>query len=134
MKKILVLAFVSAAFLFSCSADIGVSGTTSPPKWSGGPASTPSTPGGGGGGYVKCLYNGTCYEDVPREECIYAGGSVVSSCPSSSGQYCLYYSYGYVCDLIGGKYIDTVSECYNYYDGDVVSKSTCEDYDADIYN
>jgi len=98
MKKILVLAFVSAAFLFSCSADyeLPITSSNSPPEWSGGPASTPSTPGGGGGGKY-CVtsdydyYDGyeycDCYDmnsyGISEDECYYYDGDVRSSCPSN---------------------------------------------------
>jgi len=43
-KKILVLAFVSAAFLFGCSADGSFNSSNEPPEWDGIPSTAgPST-------------------------------------------------------------------------------------------
>jgi len=99
MKKILVLAFVSAAFLFGCSADGSFTASSAPPEWKGGPASTPSGGGGGGGNNNNKKY---CYlYDYHEDE--------------------------YVCYLIPGRYIDTESECENDYYGDIVNFQRCQD-------
>jgi len=95
MKKILVLAFVSAAFLFSCSADGDLGTSITPPEWKGGPASTPSTPGGGGGGgknYCIIYYYSDdcdCYsmEGVPEEYCNSSGGELSNTCPNICFEY-----------------------------------------------
>jgi len=105
MKKIL-LAFVSAAFLFGCSADGSFNSSATPPAWDGGPEGTPSTGGGGGGG---------------------GGGG------NNNKEYCLFFDfdeYEYICLLIGGHYLDTRSKCEDRYEGEVVPLQECRDRDA----
>jgi len=97
MKKFLVLAFVSAAFLFGCSADGSFSGSSTPPPWKGGPSSTPS--GGGGnpnpnpGNYNYCVvddgYDCTCYPmgGTNNDVCTNIGGNLSNTCPSSCDIY-----------------------------------------------
>jgi len=91
MKKILVLAFVSAAFFFGCSADDSFSSDTAPPSWSGEPSLNPSggeqpiepPPSGGNGNY--CYVFGVCIEldeDFPATYCQLSGGQLVTSCAS----------------------------------------------------
>jgi len=74
-KKILVLAFVSAA-LFGCSSDNLTSSTTPPPAWDGIPSNVPSTGGSGSGS---------------------GGGNQTSSCGSVTGRCCVFYvDLGYI--------------------------------------
>jgi len=89
MKKILVLAFVSAAFLFSCSADGSFSGSYKPPTWKGMPGAAPSTPGGGSGSKYCILYDYyydecDCYSMTGHtdDQCYDEGGDLSNSCPS----------------------------------------------------
>ncbi|MDR2594941.1 MAG: hypothetical protein LBC87_09265 [Fibromonadaceae bacterium] len=92
MKKILVLAFVSAAFLFGCSADGYLSSTATPPAWKGGPS---SAPGGGpnppSNNESWCIIYDYYYDECDcysmaghtAEECYYEGGDEISNtCPS----------------------------------------------------
>jgi len=100
MKKILVLVFVSAVILLSCSADGGFSSTTPPPEWKGGPASIPGgggNPSGGGGDggpwcYIYDYFNNECdcvrMENHTTSECYSEGGDeVLDTCPSGCGKY-----------------------------------------------
>jgi len=98
MKKILVLAFVSAAFLLSCSADGSLTGTPPPPAWKGGPASTPSGGGGGGGNptpppsgsYNFCVFYdrwGDCdwcesMSGSKNDDCTNVTGVLSTTCPT----------------------------------------------------
>jgi len=93
-KKILVLAFVSAAFFFGCSADGSTTGPT-PPGWDAMPPK-PSKPNYDPVPPIKpnnpvtpsyCLVQGYCLEigDYPIEttaDCLDYDGTVVSSCPN----------------------------------------------------
>jgi len=93
-KKIFVLAFVSAAFLFGCSADYSFNSDVTPPAWSG----TPSTDNGSGGynppvtppdqnlycdlpAYAYCVL---VDEQMTLELCDESGGSIVAECPDYS--------------------------------------------------
>jgi len=49
-KKILILAFISAAVFFGCSADGTFNPKASIPDWEGIPSAEPPSGGGGGGG------------------------------------------------------------------------------------
>jgi len=108
MKKILILAFVSAAFIFGCSADGPFNGNATPPEWK----SEPSVPGGGGGG---------------------GDGPGPSTCPSSSnpsGDYCYYDG---DCDRIGGFYTSSVAQC-TLRNGLVITRQQCLSCDAEIWD
>jgi len=92
MKKILILAFVSATFFFGCSADFNDVPPVKPPTWSAEPSTeAPST---NGGGREFCLFydprDGEEWcERIPyergytEEDCYDEGGEPVnaSSCP-----------------------------------------------------
>jgi hypothetical protein len=103
MKKVSFLAFVSAAFLFGCSAEGSISGNATQQFDIGpgaiSPTSLPTTPGGSGspnggnpeggnGGFGYCSYsiygyNISCYpieSEAERRECIDDGYDVVASC------------------------------------------------------
>jgi len=104
-KKILVLAFISAAFLFSCSADGTFNPSSQPPDWSGIPSNAPSTGNDGsgsscgsltgnccvfhvdlGGGVDACLCAEMVFSDIEdnvEEDCYRFGeGTIQPSCPS----------------------------------------------------
>jgi len=92
-KKIFVLAFVSAAFFFGCSADYAFNSNVTPPAWSG----TPSTDNGGKKpdpteppeeviycdlpGYQYCVL---VDEQMTLELCAEDGGDIVDKCPDYS--------------------------------------------------
>jgi len=89
-KKILVLAFVSAAFFFGCSADGSFSSNSVPPAWDGEPSTTgPSNPHepvptGGNCSFRYQVYD-VCIElddEFTAEDCIEEfDGTIVSICP-----------------------------------------------------
>ncbi|MDR2584202.1 MAG: hypothetical protein LBC75_12040 [Fibromonadaceae bacterium] len=81
-KKILVLAFVSAAFFFGCSADnfISVANVPEPPEWDGVPS--PENPSNAGGGY--CIAGGMCIKlnsYFTAYECLENNAKIVDICP-----------------------------------------------------
>jgi uncharacterized protein (TIGR02145 family) len=80
-KSLLVLAtFLLAGILFSCA-----------------PESTDDPFGGLDSGHVNCMveYMDSCYENIPKDECLVAGGSIVSYCPALPPNYCTNpFSYG----------------------------------------
>jgi len=89
-KKILSLAFISAAFIFGCSADGAFTSSNTPPEWEhkpddlGTPSNTPSTPGGNSNGYCSFSYLGqtVCEEldsSYTEADCRSDSGTVVSS-------------------------------------------------------
>jgi len=90
-KKILVLAFVSAAFFFGCSADGSFNSNTNPPGWDGIPSTTspstgPGEPGPNGGENYCSIYipgAGTIcapLQGFTAQDCIDEGGQPVGSC------------------------------------------------------
>jgi hypothetical protein len=90
-KKIMVLAFVSAAFLFGCTADLNLPSSNVPPAWDGVPSTTGPSTGEppippGGGRVCVALINDTprCIEieqSFDEEDCDDVYGQVMSSCP-----------------------------------------------------
>jgi hypothetical protein len=130
-KKILVLAFVSAAFFFGCSADGSFNSGEEPPAWKGAPSTTVL------GGY--CLLEGVC-GPLEASICQSIGGTVVGSCPTEppiqGPKYCLYDNFrgGHDCDLIGGNYTGSEEECISENNGTVVSRQQCVSIGADIFD
>jgi len=125
MKTILI-ALASVAFLVGCSADGFFSGSSieSPGvEWSNNDDDKPPS------GNVKCLLpSGSCME-LSVSTCMDNYGTPVSSCPSTGGgQYC--YNYG-DCDLIGGNYIDSASDC-TYEGGEIKTLAQCRSLGANI--
>jgi len=86
-KKILVLAFVSVALIFGCSADGSFNSSITPPKWKGEPSISPAS--GGGSSYKYCVvessYDCLCgdMEGHTKEECDYYQGTLSNTCPSN---------------------------------------------------
>jgi len=82
MKKILVLAFVSAAFFFGCSADSDDFPSVTAPEWSGTP--TKPDPGTEPSESEKyCSIGGYCVtidEDFTARECLSIYGTITNSC------------------------------------------------------
>ena len=89
-RKFFVLAFVSAAFFFGCSADGPLS---SPPSGGLPPAVAPGSGGGGGGGgggsvcVVSIMGMGMCYNGMDTNSCNAAGGTLSNSCPNGYPEY-----------------------------------------------
>jgi hypothetical protein len=79
--------------------------------------------------YGSCTWPGyACEENLPRYECDEADGEIFVSngtCSTASFPYCAYY-YG-DCDLIGGSYTNSKSECF-YGDGFLASLKFCQEY------
>jgi len=82
---------------------------------------------------INCSLGGSCYSQVPQYECIQAGGTVVSSCSSnpSTSQYCYYDG---DCDLIGGYFTHSASQCTSERHGTIKSRQECINLGADIYD
>jgi len=83
-KKILALAFVSAAFFFGCAADNLVPSSTDPepPAWNSAPTSKNPPAGNPKGGY--CFAGGMCVKFngyFTLEDCYDLNGSIADSCP-----------------------------------------------------
>jgi hypothetical protein len=79
MKKILVLAFVSAVFFFGCAADGALSSDNEPPAWDGAPSAT--NPSAGGGGY--CFAGGICIKlngYFTAKDCLKQEALITDSC------------------------------------------------------
>jgi len=88
MKKILVLAFVSAAFFFGCSADgIVPYSTAEPPEWDGTPEIGPGSSPAVSDRYCSFMYIGflpVCEkisDEFTTEDCDDFDGTIVISCP-----------------------------------------------------
>jgi len=89
-KRILSFAFISVAFLVSCTSDSSFSPKSPPPPWDGMPPSLnpSSAPSGGGGSGTWCVHHGyeMCVENsyliAEGLNCADLGGVVTGSCPS----------------------------------------------------
>jgi len=81
-KKILVLAFVSAAFFFGCVADNSFNPNAEPPEWDGVPSATnPLTVPGGHFCYAPpglCIKLNSYFT---AEDCLETSAVIVVSCP-----------------------------------------------------
>jgi len=80
MKKILVLAFVSAVFFFGCAADGAFFSDNEPPEWDSAPSTT--NPSAGEGRY--CFAGGMCIKlngYFTAKDCIDQNAMVTNSCP-----------------------------------------------------
>jgi len=88
--------------------------------------------GPGNNNLVYCSIAGSC-QQIYQSMCTQAGGTVVSSCPSNpiTGQYCYYDG---DCDLIGGYYTQSVSQCTSARNGTVMSLQECNEMGATIYD
>jgi len=94
-KRIFVLAFVSAAFFFGCSADYSFNSNIAPPAWSGTPSTndstgvpiTPTDPEPVLEEYCDLPAYAYCVildEQMTLELCDESGGSIVNECPDYS--------------------------------------------------
>jgi len=83
-KKILALAFVSAAFFFGCAADSNnPSPSADPPAWESAPTSVNPPAGQPSGGY--CFAGGMCVKFngyFTIADCSDLNGSIIDSCPN----------------------------------------------------